>query len=122
MSALRHCLCLAALAFGLSALPAAAQTGDQVVAPLKGVSALSLYARPYDAKAQGQVPAKDVVFPLPVLEADGDFLKVRLAGREVWVDGAEVNVGKPVAYGCTRDDTRKPAKTASIQGASSGCK
>lgn len=100
---------------------ALAQTGDQVVAPLKGVTALSVYAKPYDAKAEGKLAAKDVAFPLDVIAADGDFLQVKLGGKAVWLDGAEVNVGKPVAYGCVKDE-KKPTKTASIQGASSGCK
>lgn len=101
--------------------PAWSQTGDQVLGPLKGVSSLSLYAKAYDAKAQGKLPVKEAGFPLPVLEVDGDFLKVKLAGKEVWLDGAEVQVDKPVAYGCVKDE-RKPTKTASIQGASTGCK
>ena len=65
--------------------------------------------------------AKDVPFPLRVLEVDGDFLKVRLADKEVWLDGAEVSVDKAVDYACLKE-TRRPTKTASIQGASTGCK
>ena len=111
------------LSLVLSLLLAAAGpalAADQVVGLQKGVSALSLYAKPYDAQAQSRLPAKDASFPLAVVEADGDFLKVRLGGKEVWIDGAEVAVGKPVDFACVKAD-KKPTRTASIQGASTGC-
>lgn len=112
-------LAAAAISFGLSAA-ADPSASDQVVALQKSVSTLGLYAKPYE-KVQARMPAKDVPFPLPVLEVDGDFLKVKLAGKEVWLDGAEVSVDKAVDYACLKE-TRKPTKTASIQGASTGCK
>lgn len=100
--------------------PAQAEGSDQVVAPMKGVSSLSVYAKPYDSKAQGSVALKDVSFPLPVVEADGDFLKVRLAGKDQWIDGAQVQVSKSVAFHCVKGE-RKTTRVASTQGASTGC-
>ena len=91
---------------------------DRVVGLLKGVSSLSIYAKPYDAQAQTRITA--VSFPLPVLEKDGDFLKVNLAGKEVWIDGAEVAIDKAVNYTCVAS-TKKPTATAAVQGASTGC-
>ena len=96
-------------------------TKDRIVAVQKNVTSLSVYAKAYDPKPQGKILAKDVAFPLGVLDVDGDFLKVRLSDKEVWLDGAEVTVEKPVEYACVKE-SRKPAKTASIQGASTGCK
>jgi hypothetical protein len=110
------------MAVGLSVtagmLAAPAWASDRVIGLLKGVSSLSVYAKPYDAQAQTRIKA--VSFPLAVLDKDGDFLKVNLAGKEVWIDGAEVAIDKAVTYTCVAS-TKKPAATAAVQGASTGC-
>ena len=115
------CTAITATAISFASQVAAdPSASDQVVALQKSVAVLGLYAKPYE-KVQASMPAKDIPFPLRVLEVDGDFLKVRLADKEVWLDGAEVSVDKAVDYACLKE-TRKPTKTASIQGASTGCK
>lgn len=122
---LRHSLMGLALCGLLASVQAQTQnqtqTTDQVVAVLKGVDKVSLYAKAYDNKAQTRLDPKELGFPLAVMEVDGDFLKVKLNGKEVWLDGAEVAINKAVAFNCVKDQQR-PVKTASIQGASSGCK
>lgn len=99
-----------------------AQTGDQIVSLASGESELKIYAKPYDTKVQERLAAKDAVFPMSVLEIDGDYLKVRLAGRLVWVDGANINIQKPVSYACEKNVNLKPGKVGVTQGASSGCR
>ncbi|WP_310625427.1 hypothetical protein [Limnohabitans sp.] len=100
---------------------AIAQTGDRVGAPVKGVTALSVYAKPYDAQMQDKLPVQNISFPAPVLEASGDFLKIRVAGKTLWIDGAEVSIEKPVDYVCAKSSNSKPSKVAAMQGASTGC-
>lgn len=120
---IQRSLCAAFLLVALTGGVASAQTAsqDQVQGALKGVGTLSLYTAAYDAMPAASVAVKDVGFPLAVLSVDGDFLQVRLAGKLVWLDGAQVSVSKPVQYDCVKV-AHKPNKTAALQGASTGCR
>ena len=104
--------------------PAAASAPDQIVRLARqGQTNLKIYASPTDAKPGAEVALKDLPLPLAVLATEGEFLKVQLAGKTVWVDSGDVLMGKPVAYPCqqTKSSTT-PNPVASMQGASSGCK
>jgi hypothetical protein len=100
---------------------ALAQTGDQIVSLAVGVPDMKIYAKAFDTKPQERVAAKDVSFPISVLEIDGEYLKIKHAGKSVWVDGATVNIQKPVKYACEKTINLKTSKVAVTQGASSGC-
>lgn len=99
-----------------------AQTGDYVDGLIKGTSSLALYVKPYDAKPQTKLELKDISFPMPVIDTDGDFLKIRIGKKEAWIDGAQVSMSKPVQYACQKPQSTKPEKVATTMGASSGCK
>lgn len=117
-SLIRLSLALSCLTSGASF----AQTSDQVIGLQPGVAVLSVFAKPYDTVTQAQLAAGTVALPLPVLAVDRDFLKVRLAGKEVWLDGAEVSVSKAVPYNCVVADKPIPTAKAATMGASKGCK
>lgn len=98
-----------------------ADKGDQVIGVSPGITELHVYA---DLKAN-TVPTKlllkEVKFPLTIIEEGGDFLRVRLGVREVWLDGSEVSISKPTTYACDKQSA-KPVMVGSTQGASTGCK
>lgn len=112
----------AVLLMGWSAVSSAQSARDRVVGPQKGVSEISVFAKPYDASAMARLASRQVAFPLDVLATDGDFLRVNLAGKEIWLDGAEVQVSKAVDYACVADAGKRPKPVASTAGASRGCK
>lgn len=102
--------------------PAQAQSSDRVMGLQPKVKELSTFSKPYGATVQSGITISALKLPMPVLAVDGDFLKVKLDGKEVWIDGADVIVEKPVPYECVAAAKPKPGKVAATQGASSGCK
>ncbi|MCK7493988.1 MAG: hypothetical protein MZW92_24105 [Comamonadaceae bacterium] len=101
-----------------TALPAAA---DAVDGAARGVTKLEVYASADDEQPQRLVDVREVRFPLPVVETDGDFLQVRLGGRLVWLDGRQVRVDKPLEWACV-PSAAKPGFVAATQGAAGRCR
>lgn len=112
--------------FGASVLMSLVISGpalaaEKVSGPVKGVATLSVYAKPVDSEAPRSVDVGTVGFPLTVLAKKGDFLKVRLGQREVWLDANEVNLDQAVSFECHKSDA-PPKPVGSTKGAIGGCK
>lgn len=108
--ALRQTLAAASLSLlaGLSATAAQAATPatqGQVTAAVQ--KPLPLYAHPGDANAAQTVAADNL--PWPILEAKDDFYRVRIGGRDYWVDGMTVRVARAAKAAC--DATVTQGKT-----------
>lgn len=111
----------ASFASAQASAQSSAQPATRIQSLFQGVQVLKLYERPDDARPKSEISAREVTFPIDVLEVQGDFLRVRLARGMVWVDAMDVVLDKALAFDCYPPD-RKPTKTASISGASKGCK
>lgn len=102
-------------------IPEHVLAAEKISGPVKGVGALSVYAKPVDNEVPRSVDVGSVGFPLPVLAKKGDFLKVRLGQREVWLDANEVNLDQAVSFECHKSDV-PPKPVGSTKGATGGCK
>jgi hypothetical protein len=109
------------LALSLTTTLSLALPSDQIIGIGPGVKELMVYADLKPTTEPTHIALKEVKFPLAVLEEDGDFLRVRLGGHQVWLDAGDVSINRATSYACEKN-AFKPVIVASSQGAAAGCK
>lgn len=91
-------LLLAAISLSASSLPMAALAAENVTIVAAKVDPLPLYAAPGDTIAASSTAASSL--PLEVREVRGDFMRVNIGGRDLWVDSMTVRASHKTAARC----------------------
>jgi beta-lactamase class A len=119
----RRTAALAVALLGSAAAPALAQSpaAPTVKAPARGVSEVSVYADERGARELRKLPASALRYPIAVLDAKGDFVRVSLNGEEVWLDATDFQLERGTSVKCERVATRS-TMVAGPSGASKECR
>lgn len=89
---------LVATGLWAAALSTVALAAENVTIVAAKVDPLPLYAAPGDAAAAGSTAASSL--PLEVREVRGDFMRVNVGGRDMWVDAMTVRASHKTAARC----------------------
>ncbi len=106
------------LAFSVSAQ-------DFVTSALGKRTTLSVYSTADGSGERQQIELKDIVFPIKVFEtSDAGYLRVKLAGKDVWLDRKQVKVPPERLESTCLTVNRANANLVAggIRGANEGCK
>lgn len=86
---------------------------------------LSMYSTSDGSGERQQIELKDIAFPLKIFEtSDAGYLRVKLAGKDVWLDRKQVKVPPEKLESSCLTVNRANASLVSggIRGANEGCK
>lgn len=91
-------LLFAAMSLSAACFPMTALAVENVTIVAAKVDPLPLYAAPGDASSVSSTAAS--ILPLEVREVRGDFMRVSIGGRDLWVDSMTVRASHKTAARC----------------------
>jgi hypothetical protein len=94
----RHLMLVLAAATAFGTTGGTAVAADDIAIVASKVDPLPLYASPGDAAPAASTAASTL--PLDVREVKGDFLRVQVGGRDLWVDSMNVRASRKTAARC----------------------
>lgn len=110
-------LVLAVLALNLSSAWAVADKAKAIIQFRADV--VTFYADPEGEQVAGRLARSEIALPLPIEEESGDYVRIRVKDKMVWVSALKVQINYPAAR-C--DKHQLAANTAAARGIGEGCK
>lgn len=93
-----HLMLVLAAALSFGSVAGTAVAAEEIAIVTSKVDPLPLYASPGDGAPATSIAASTL--PLDVREVKGDFLRVRVGGRDLWVDSMNVRASRKTAARC----------------------